>query len=89
MFITETHSDLISFLNKYLPKEIAEIVCVTTIKHSVTNENNHNWEVELVCKKNTIDECLQFKLLYETQKHINVFNGSCDNVNIKVCYLTT
>ena len=96
MPLINTHSELISFLNKYLPKEIEGVICVTTMrKKTITSWVHSNgsgdvsvrWEVELVCEQNSIDEGTRLELMFAADKYIRLFGEWCDNITIDLTYI--
>lgn len=93
----ETNSDLLKFLNRYIPEEIDSVVAVTVISsHSqpLYDIGRHfprfdkYWDVEVVCKPGQIDECTQFKILDTLPKFIKLFGEQCNSVNTKIRYVS-
>ena len=88
------HPELMNFLNKFLPQEVEGVIQITCLNYSkrdycwfIDDIPGVTWKVEVVCEKNTMDECNQFKLLEKTQNFIRLFGEACDNCDVKVVYI--
>ena len=94
--VENTNSELLSFLNRYIPKKINSVVAVTVVSFTFgpsfsilehSPQIKKYWKIEVVCKPHTLDECTQFQLLEVFPKFIKLFGEICDSVDVNVLYL--
>lgn len=87
MTLFETNTDLINFLNRTLPIECKEVICVTVINRDTYSNLSNVYKVEILCSEE-LDLPLKFKLHRELEKLMLFFGLVFETTHIKIIYPT-
>jgi hypothetical protein len=83
----ETNTDLINFLNRTLPIECKEVICITVINRETSFNRGYVYKVEILCSE-ILDIPLKFKLHRELEKLMIFFGLVFETTHIKIIYPT-
>jgi len=83
----ETNTDLINFLNRTLPIECKEVICITVINRETSFNRLHVYKVEILCSEE-LDLPLKFKLHRELEKLMIFFGLVFETTHVKIIYPT-
>jgi hypothetical protein len=83
--LLETNTDLINFLNRTLPTECKEVICVTVINKETSFNHSYVYKVEILCSQE-MDIPLKFKLHRELEKLMVFFGLVFETAHVKIIY---